>query len=126
MRENYRKGPKPGAPVCIAGAIASVSLSAAALAQEAEPPIGIGTLPRDLTPWGMYLNADPVVKAVLIGLALASVATWTVCLAKSIEIWLAKRDVAAALRRLADAASAAEGLERLARAEGEVREFLEA
>ena len=69
MRENYRKVPKPGAPVCIAGAIASVSLSAAALAQEAEPPIGIGTLPRDLSPWGMYLNADPVVKAVLIGLA---------------------------------------------------------
>ena len=75
MRENYRKVPKPGAPVCIAGAIASVSLSAAALAQEAEPPIGIGTLPRDLSPWGMYLNADPVVKAVLIGLAFASIVT---------------------------------------------------
>jgi hypothetical protein len=25
-------------------------------------------LPRDLTPWGMFVNADEVVKAVLIGL----------------------------------------------------------
>jgi len=31
----------------------------------------------------MYLNADPVVKAVLIGLAFASIVTWTVWLAKS-------------------------------------------
>src|SRR5262249_55216535 len=30
-------------------------------------------LPRDLSPWGMYLNADPVVKAVLMGLAFASI-----------------------------------------------------
>ncbi|NEK70588.1 MAG: tonB-system energizer ExbB, partial [Xanthomonas perforans] len=35
-----------------------------------------------LTPWGMYLAADVVVKAVMIALALASLATWTVLLAK--------------------------------------------
>ena len=34
-----------------------------------------------LTPWGMYLAADVVVKAVMIALALASLATWTVLLA---------------------------------------------
>src|SRR5262245_63762857 len=28
--------------------------------------VATATLPRDLSPWGMYLNADPVVKAVLI------------------------------------------------------------
>ena len=33
--------------------------------------VAIATLPRDLSPWGMYLNADLVVKAVLIGLAFA-------------------------------------------------------
>jgi len=48
--------------------------------------LATATLPRDLSPWGMYLNADSVVKAVLIGLAFASIVTSTVWLAKSIEI----------------------------------------
>jgi biopolymer transport protein ExbB len=86
--------------------------------------IATTTLPRDLSPWGMYLNADPVVKAVLIGLALASVITWTVCLAKALEIFLAKQDVEAALNTLAGVSSPVEGMERLA--EGEVRQLLEA
>jgi len=34
--------------------------------------VATATLPRDLSPWRMYLNADPVVKAVLIGLVFAS------------------------------------------------------
>ena len=79
--------------------MASAAMPGIAHAQDAV--IATTTLPRDLSPWGMYLNADPVVKAVLIGLALASVITWTVCLAKAIEIFLAKRDVDAALNTLA-------------------------
>jgi biopolymer transport protein ExbB len=67
----------------------------AALAQDAV--VGNAALPRDLTPWGMFVNADEVVKAVLIGLAFASVVTWTVCLAKSVEIVFAKRRVRTAL-----------------------------
>src|SRR3954451_16787737 len=54
-------------------------------------------LPRNLSPWGMFLNADIVVKAVMTGLALASLATWTVWLAKTIEL---RRATAAAKRRL--------------------------
>src|SRR5262245_40677442 len=49
------------------------------------PPVS-ADLPRDLTPWGMFLSADVVVKAVLIGLVFASVVTWTVWLAKSTEL----------------------------------------
>ena len=44
------------------------------------------TLPRDLSPWGMFMAADIVVKAVMIGLAFASFVTWTIWLAKSLEI----------------------------------------
>jgi biopolymer transport protein ExbB len=44
------------------------------------------TLPHDLTAWGMFIAADWVVKAVIIGLAIASVATWTVLVAKSLEL----------------------------------------
>ena len=109
-------------------AIAWISVPALALAQEAgdTPVIGTATLPRDLSPWGMYINADPVVKAVLIGLAFASLVTWTVWLAKTVEIVVAKRRVRAALNLLASVRSTSEGVERLAGARGEVRKFLDA
>ncbi len=50
-------------------------------------------LPRDLSPWGMFLSAVPLVQAVMVVLAFASLVTWTVWLAKSIELWNAKRQV---------------------------------
>ena len=49
------------------------------------------TLPRDLSPWGMFQAADIVVKAVMVGLAFASLATWTVWIAdKSLELAVAR------------------------------------
>jgi biopolymer transport protein ExbB len=48
-------------------------------------------LPRNLSPWGMFLHADVVVKAVMIGLAFASLVTWTVWLAKTIELRAGRR-----------------------------------
>jgi biopolymer transport protein ExbB len=53
-------------------------------------------LPRNLSPWGMFLGADVVVKTVMVGLALASLVTWTVWLAKTIEL---RRKGALALER---------------------------
>jgi biopolymer transport protein ExbB len=55
------------------------SASAAAATDEA-------LLPRGLSPLGMFLSADIVVKAVMIGLACASLVTWTVWLAKTVEL----------------------------------------
>ena len=52
-------------------------------------------LPRDLSPWGMFMNADVVVKVVMVGLVIASVVTWTVWLAKTIELLKARRKVRA-------------------------------
>jgi len=88
--------------------------------------VATATLPRDLSPWGMYLNADPVVKAVLIILVIASVVTWTVWLAKSIEIFYAKRGLRAALNKLAGVGSVLEGVGRLADSGGEVEQFIDA
>jgi biopolymer transport protein ExbB len=48
----------------------------------------------------MFLNADIVVKIVIIGLAFASVVTWTVWLAKGLELVWAKRRARAATRKL--------------------------
>nr|WP_236574607.1 tonB-system energizer ExbB [Pseudomonas sp. OF001] len=46
---------------------------------------------HDLSPWGMYQGADVVVKGVMIGLLLASVVTWTIWLAKGLELLGARR-----------------------------------
>jgi biopolymer transport protein ExbB len=82
-----------------------IILFAANLAAAQEPPIGspvdVATLPRDLSPWGMYMQADIVVKAVMIGLAIASFVTWTVWLAKTIELIVAKRRLRSDLRAFA-------------------------
>ncbi|MDB5563945.1 MAG: exbB, partial [Tardiphaga sp.] len=60
---------------------AAVMLPGAASAAATE-----ALLPHNLSPWGMFMGADIVVKAVMIGLAFASLVTWTVWLAKTIEL----------------------------------------
>jgi biopolymer transport protein ExbB len=109
-----------------ASALTSASIAAPVSALAQDNVVATATLPRDLSPWGMYINADPVVKAVLIGLAFASLVTWTVWLAKTIEIMICKRRVRAALDILARVRSTTEGVERLAATQGEVRQFLDA
>jgi biopolymer transport protein ExbB len=65
-------------------------------------------LPRDLSLWGMFLSADWMVKAVMIGLAFASVVTWTVALVKGLELLLARRHALRLLDRLGHCSSLAE------------------
>jgi biopolymer transport protein ExbB len=118
----------------VATAALTVLTLASSLAQEAAPEsatgplVGAAALPRDLSPFGMFQSADMVVKGVLIVLAVASIITWTILLAKALEIIVAKRRARAALRRLAAVASLAEvgavpspAAEMLAAARGEIR-----
>ena len=62
-------------------------------------------LPHDLTPWQMFMDADIVVKVVMIGLAFASLVTWTVWLAKSVEIRFEKQRARSKNRWLENARS---------------------
>jgi biopolymer transport protein ExbB len=78
-----------------------------------EPSVGSAELPEDLSPWAMFLNADLVVKAVILGLAFASLVTWTVWLAKTIELRKARVEVRDGLRILANAATLAQAHEQL-------------
>jgi len=55
---------------------------------EADNTLGMA---HDLSPWGMYQNADIIVKIVMIGLAIASIITWTIWIAKGLELMGAKR-----------------------------------
>ena len=63
---------------------------------------------RELSPWSMFLSADVLVKAVMIGLAFASLVTWTIFIAKMIELSLIQRKLRGALRKIGDARSLAE------------------
>jgi biopolymer transport protein ExbB len=64
------------------------------------PSIGAAELPQDLSPWGMFLHANIIVKVVMIGLAFASLLTWTVFVAKGLELQGARRAVRKGLRTL--------------------------
>jgi len=66
------------------------------------------TLPHDLSPWGMFMAADIVVKAVMLGLAFASLVTWTIWVAKSLEILGGKLRARRAARAIGDAATLAQ------------------
>ena len=70
---------------------------------QSAPPASL--LPHDLSPLGMFLAADVVVKAVMIGLAFASLATWTILLAKAVELIAARRRAGSDLVAIAGAAT---------------------
>jgi biopolymer transport protein ExbB len=97
----------------------------------AAPPVGQTTVPRpqlpeDLSPWGMFLAADVVVKLVIIGLALASLVTWTVYVAKTSELRRARREVRSGLRILGDAATLAAAHQQLYDADTPVATLVQA
>jgi len=90
----------------------------------AAPVIASAALPRDLSPWGMFLNADIVVKIVMVGLIFASLVTWTVWLAKNLELWKATRNGRAALAVLNEVRSLAEANARLGNSSESVARLL--
>jgi biopolymer transport protein ExbB len=91
-----------------------------------EPSVSNALLPQDLSPWGMFLNADIIVKAVMIGLAFASLVTWTVWLAKSLELSGARKRARRGLRVLAKSTTLAEANEQFRGEDGAVAQLMQA
>src|SRR5579871_4019111 len=83
-------------------------------------------VPHDLSPWSMFLSADVIVKAVMIGLAFASLVTWTIFIAKMIELAVAQRKVRTALGKIAESRSLAEAQFALGSKTGVLSQFLAA
>ncbi|MDD2047115.1 tonB-system energizer ExbB [Pseudomonas putida] len=83
----------PGTEPAAAAAAAPVDGQAVTEAEEVQALVEDTSLgmAHDLSPWGMYKNADIVVKIVMIGLAIASIITWTIWIAKGFELMGAKR-----------------------------------
>ncbi|GAB3450023.1 tonB-system energizer ExbB [Insolitispirillum peregrinum] len=98
----------------------AATLPLSAFAQEIAPSSAPApVLPHDLSPWSMFMAADVVVKSVMIGLALASLATWTVFLVKVFELRSARGrirgliDLLQDCRSLADAGQAVHGAKKV-------------
>jgi len=103
--------PPASAPVqAPAAAVAPAVTDAAAAPPEREGRLlkAAAVELREFSPWSMFLSADVVVKAVMIGLAFASLVTWTIFIAKMIELSVVQRNLRAALGKIADARSLAE------------------
>ncbi|GEO79872.1 tonB-system energizer ExbB [Pararhodospirillum oryzae] len=108
-------------PGGIPDALPSAATEALPLAAPAPvPPGGIDAalLPHDLSPWAMFQNADPLVQGIMVGLAIASVLTWTIGLAKGVELVLARRRTRQLSRALMAGGPLAEALERVSRERG--------
>ncbi|MBR0557777.1 tonB-system energizer ExbB [Ciceribacter sp. L1K23] len=97
-------------------------------ATEAGPAISTARadIPHDLSPMGMFLAADWVVKSVMISLAFASLVTWTVWLAKSLQMAGARGRATGALKRIGSARTLDAALQAVGKRRGVVPTMLQA
>ncbi|MFD2235071.1 tonB-system energizer ExbB [Phaeospirillum tilakii] len=77
------------------------------------PDLPPSSLPHDLSPWAMFMSADSIVQTVMVGLTLASVATWSLWLVKVVELALARRRVRQVKATLEETVSLNEAIARL-------------
>jgi biopolymer transport protein ExbB len=116
------QAPAPSATVPPAPA----AVEAPAVPAESKLLKPIAAVPGDMSPWSMFQSADVLVKAVMIGLAFASLVTWTIFIAKMIELSLIRRRLRKALGKIADARSLAEAQFALGAKEGVLPSLLAA
>jgi len=109
-------------------AVFFIACASFAFAQESatEHSVAMAELPQDLSPWGMFLHADLIVKAVMIGLALASLVTWTIWIAKSLELRGARSAVREGLRILGNCATLAQANDQLRSGTSPVAKLMQA
>jgi biopolymer transport protein ExbB len=100
------QAPAAPAPVAAQGTqdVSAVPADGDGKAQKSATIAGL----KELSPWVMFWSADIVVKAVMIGLAFASLVTWTVFIAKMIELTVVQRKLRSALAKISDVRSLAE------------------
>ncbi|MET4740269.1 tonB-system energizer ExbB [Bradyrhizobium japonicum] len=122
---------QPAAPAQATAQPAAASPAPAAAPAVAAPAAkadtaAIAPAMKELSPWVMFMSADVIVKAVMIGLAFASLMTWTVLIAKSIELSVASGKLRSALKKISEARSLAEAQMALGAKQGILPSFLAA
>ncbi len=100
------QAPQPQAPQAEAPAAHAAPIATTEPIEAAAKP-GAPVL-HEMSPWSMFMAADIVVKAVMLGLAFASLVTWTIFLAKSVELSRARYQLSRALAKIHDVTTLAE------------------
>jgi len=109
------------------GLAQSVSVPAAPEVTTAQPAAAVAAaLPHNLSPIGMFMSADWVVKAVMLGLLLASAVTWTIWIAKSLELAAARRRAHKAVKVVLQAHSLSDAVAALADESGPGAQLVQA
>ncbi len=114
------------APPAVSPAPAAQTLPPAAppLAAPAIPQQPVETpepdLPHDLSPIGMFMAADIVVKSIMTALAFASVLTWSIWLAKVLELMSVRRRSRRDYEIIAQSATMSEAEAKLRNSESDV------
>src|SRR6478672_4298992 len=119
----------PASPPAVASpsALSPAAPSATAIAGESPTPLKSTTVAlRELSPWSRFMSADIIVKAVMIGLAFASLVTWTIFIAKMIELTVVQGKLRRALSKIGEARSLAEAQFALGAKEGVLPSLLAA
>lgn len=119
LTANAQGAPAPGAAVAQPQAV-PVSPDSVVATTRGSVLAGI----NELSPWSMFLNADMVVKAIMIGLFFASLVTWTVFIGKFVELFIVKRRLASALRAVSPTRSLSEAHETLQSDKSVMRTFV--
>jgi len=114
------------APLAPSASAPTAPPAPASAALPGEHMISGADLPEDLSPWGMFENSDLVVKAVIIGLAFASLVTWTVWLAKTLELRRARGEVRRGLRVLNNSVTLAQAHDQLSDGDTPVSQLMRA
>ncbi|WP_028135752.1 tonB-system energizer ExbB [Bradyrhizobium japonicum] len=116
----------PSAPAASTATAPAAPSVAAAPAPAKSETSAVAPAMKELSPWVMFMSADVIVKAVMIGLAFASLMTWTVFIAKSIELSVASTRLRSALKKIAETRSLAEAQMALGAKQGVLSSFLAA
>jgi len=117
---------QPAPPAPIQAAPPAQAPAAAASAENTSQSRSTTFVMRELSPWSMFMSADVIVKAVMIGLAFASLMTWTIFIAKMVELSVVQRKLRWALAKIGDARSLAEAQFALGAKEGVLPSLLAA
>jgi biopolymer transport protein ExbB len=105
---------------CAAAMLAPIAAACPAFAQDAAAKSSI----RDIVYHA--LNADIIVQAVIVGLIIASLVTWTVFVAKTFELRGARKAVRRGIRVLTGTATLSQAYEQLRQDENPVGELVQA
>jgi biopolymer transport protein ExbB len=100
--------PAPSQSQAVSPASGTPADTASDAGKSARPVSALAPVIHELSPWSMFKNADIIVQAVMSGLALASLITWTVGIAKTVELATTMRRLRSALKRISEARSLTE------------------